>query len=173
MPKLGEIRKAKELQKRGTYQFIWQACNTCGKKRWVRLNHQKPISERCIACAAFNSNWQGGRIKIKAGYILVRLFPDDFYFPMVHSQDYVQEHRLVMAKHLGRCLLYWEEVHHKNGIKDDNRIENLELTTKGNHSKEHQQGYNNGYRKGFLAGKGKQIKALTLEIKLLKERLGE
>jgi len=83
-------------------------CNTCH----IKLN-KKPL------------DWTGNKIIHKKGYVLVRI-PEH---PNAVN-GYVFEHRLVMEKIIGRLLLPNENVHHKNGIKDDNRAENLELWLK-------------------------------------------
>jgi hypothetical protein len=73
--------------------------------------------------------WRGGRIE-KNGYIHVWIEPNDPMESMIPNSNktrHVLEHRLVMARHLGRPLRDREQVHHKNGIKSDNRIENLQL----------------------------------------------
>lgn len=72
-----------------------------------------------------------GRVVDSRGYILVKA-PDGH--PGATKARYILEHRLVMEQVLGRYLEPHETVHHKNGIKDDNRPENLQLRT-GNHGK--------------------------------------
>ncbi len=129
---------------KGKYRsFIWQACPKCGKPRWVMLvTISKRKTKLCRSCASRmiighkameeSPNWKGGRYKL-GGYIIIRLHKDDFFAPMASSNQSVLEHRLVVAKHLGRCLQSWEVVHHRNHKRDDNRIENLQLVTDDRH----------------------------------------
>lgn len=73
-----------------------------------------------------NKNWRGGRTYHKAGYVMVRA-PGH---PRARRHPYVFEHILVMEQELGRYLLTDETVHHRNGVRDDNRLTNLELWVK-------------------------------------------
>lgn len=73
-----------------------------------------------------NPNWRGGRTMSSHGYMLIRV-GDDHHLADVRG--YAYEHRLIAEEKLGRKLLSNEIVHHINGIKDDNRSENIEVVS--------------------------------------------
>ena len=93
-------------------------------------NRQKCCSKRCAydlgntkrgSPGEKNGRWKGGiRSLGKAGYLR----------QWVEGRGHILQHRLVMEGVIGRQLEPHEEVHHKNGIRDDNRPENLELWAK-------------------------------------------
>jgi hypothetical protein len=152
MPQLSEIKKAKDIWgARGTsfdrHKWIWSGCETCGTERWVFLYKGKARSAKCKPCSDKIHGLRlstmphksrrriGNRIKASGGYIMVTVSVDDQYISMTDKGGYVLEHRLVMAKHLRRCLLTQEIVHHLNGVRNDNRIDNLALTNSRNHDR--------------------------------------
>lgn len=67
-----------------------------------------------------NAKWKGGVKSHSSGYTR----------EWVEGRGYLLQHRVVMERTLGRPLTRREQVHHRNGIRDDNRPENLELWAK-------------------------------------------
>lgn len=172
MPEIGERRNGQEIGYSSKHWHIWSACPRCGKERWVVIGKGKP-SKYCSDCARKSGNqnphWKGGRRRTSTGYILILVSKDHPFYVMARksgqSSRYIPEHRLVMAEHLGRQLLPSEKVHHKNGIKDDNRLENLELVPRANHAIFNQLCSGCELRK--------EIRLLRLQMKILNEALQE
>jgi hypothetical protein len=80
-----------------------------------------------------NNNWKGGRAKHSCGYVLIRM-PDH---PRANHQGYVPEHVIILEQKIGRSLRDDEFPHHINGIKTDNRPENLTVVTRSEHMRLH------------------------------------
>ena len=145
----------KEINKNEEYIEI--ACSHCGGLRLIqqRYSQHKSFKNICLACAQKinprlrekHPNFINAPILFN-GYRLMPIPPNSPFISMAnHGKARIFEHRLVMAQYLGRCLTTKEIVHHKNGDKLDNRIENLELTSPRKHLLK---AYETTYTKGFM-----------------------
>ena len=73
---------------------------------------------------ASNPNWRGGKSIASNGYVLIRVGKGHH---LADVRGYAYEHRLVAEEQLGRRLRKNEIPHHINGVKTDNRQENIEV----------------------------------------------
>ncbi len=108
---------------------LWGACQNPKSARGLCPMHY----QRQRHGARMSGDLKRGRGSMSAdGYRRMSCPPE--FASMAMSQNKVGEHRVVMARHMGRSLYTDETVHHRNGIRHDNRLENLELRT-GRHGK--------------------------------------
>jgi len=124
----------KSSRKRG-FEF-W--CKECKYTKYLLTSKNKCFcgeekhknAKQCRKCMSKNYNgvghhsYKNGR-HYSNGYIYLL----DNSHPNRNSKNRIAEHIVVLENSIGRLLLPHENVHHKNGIRDDNRIENLELWT--------------------------------------------
>lgn len=106
-----------------------------GKKTGaLTAEHKRKIANAVKGKNAMQNNgrWAGGKSTWK-GYVLIYK-PNH---PYAKNIGYIFEHRLIMEKYLGRYLKKGEIVHHKNRVRNDNRIENLELLDNVQHLLQH------------------------------------
>ena len=80
------------------------------------LRMQNMLTRLKVSHKEVEALWRIGRYTDKNGYVM-----------RLHGGTWKAEHRVILEMHLKRPLRAGESVHHKNGIRSDNRVENLEL----------------------------------------------
>lgn len=103
------------------------------KGRTPYNKNKKMSEEQKEKISISKSGGIGKKVLTTTGYIKV-YFPDH---PKSDKRGFILEHDLIMECNIGRHLEKNEIVHHKNGIKTDNRIKNLQLMTRSEHTKLH------------------------------------
>lgn len=99
-------------------------CSGCGERVINKSTHCRS----CVPRGPEAANFKTGRFLRRDGYIHLSGHRGH---PNAYANGYIPEHVYVMSQYLGRPLIKGESVHHKNGVRDDNRLENLELWSRG------------------------------------------
>lgn len=134
-----QVKNGDHRVKKGTIRFCSKACESearktgknilcpvCGKEFYS--TRQKFCSQKCAMEYAKRHN--SHHAYLENGYLVE-------YKPGYNKRGNAKQHRLVAEKMIGRPLRNNEVVHHINGIKTDNRPENLLVMTRGEHSAYH------------------------------------
>ena len=125
--------KSKIKSKSKTKFSMWLCRCECGVQRIVMGTSLEGGHTKSCGClkveqmrqriGAKNPRWKGGIKITHDGYVKIR----NMDYPGAKFPNMTAEHIIVMARSLNRPMWPGETVHHKNGVRSDNRLENLEL----------------------------------------------
>ena len=105
---------------------------------WCKKEYINPRSRRrtrfCSNSCSLRKKWADGKFKVNEGLGWIN---SQGYRYLIRGGKEIAEHRFVMENFLGRKLESKEHIHHKNGIRNDNRLENLEVLTERQHHRSH------------------------------------
>ena len=109
----------------------------------------------------------------------VRLHSQSGYFEEKTCDGWKRQHVVIYEKHIGRALAPGEVVHHRNEIKTDNSISNLQLMTHAEHTALHNKGGRHSIetieriRSGIAKARGYKLNpTIANEIRIIKETMG-
>lgn len=128
LPKEGDTTYPRFVGKKGHSRLIYVSCMFCKKLRWVSYWTNEKWCNDCRKkglSGPASSHWNGGKFVNSHGYVMVYVGRE--------RKKYIPEHVLIAEREFGGPLPPGTDVHHINGIKDDNRPENLEIWLSKSH----------------------------------------